>query len=85
MKKLVFSVLAAVAVIFVACAASESKAQPKADGNVLVAVFSAQGHTKALAEKNRQRHRRNAVSDCTSESVYGCRARLDRRKFASQY
>lgn len=51
MKKLVISILAAVAVIFVACAASESKTQPKADGNILVAVFSAQGHTKALAEK----------------------------------
>lgn len=44
-------ILATAAVIFGACASGENKTQSKADSNVLVAVFSAQGHTKALAEK----------------------------------
>lgn len=43
------SFLAAIAVIFVACAA-EGKKEPT-ESHVLVAYFSAQGHTKALAEK----------------------------------
>lgn len=49
MKKLTMTLLAAIAVIFVACAADGKK--DAADSHVLVAFFSAQGHTKALAEK----------------------------------
>lgn len=48
MKKLLVSLLAAVAVIFMACAADGKKNEGQ---SVLVAYFSAQGHTKALAEK----------------------------------
>lgn len=53
MKKLLISLLATVAVIFVACAADGKKDQEKAiaAGPVLVAFFSAQGHTKSVAEK----------------------------------
>lgn len=43
------SFLVAIAVIFVACAAEGKKEQD--ENHVLVAFFSAQGHTKALAEK----------------------------------
>lgn len=49
MKKLTMTLLAAIAVIFVACTADGKK--DAADSHVLVAYFSAQGHTKALAEK----------------------------------
>lgn len=49
MKKLTMTLLAAIAVIFVACAADGKN--DAADSHVLVAYFSAQGHTKALAEK----------------------------------
>lgn len=55
MKKFVFSLLAVVACVFVACAANDKKnvneAGASASASVLVAFFSAEGHTKALAEK----------------------------------
>lgn len=51
MKKFVMSILATAVVIFGACASGENKTRSKADSKILVAVFSAQGHTKALAEK----------------------------------
>lgn len=55
MKKFVFSLLAVVACVFVACAANDKKNEKEtgtaASASVLVAFFSAEGHTKALAEK----------------------------------
>lgn len=53
MKKIIISLLAVVAVIMVACAADGNKASAEAVAGspVLVAFFSAQGHTKAVAEK----------------------------------
>lgn len=54
MKKTLLSLLAVMAVIFVACAAKDGKKGAEVEAAatpVLVAVFSAQGHTKALAEK----------------------------------
>ena len=51
MKKLVISIFAVIATILVACASGENKNHATAAAPVLVAFFSAQGHTKALAEK----------------------------------
>lgn len=53
MKKLLISFMALVAVIFVACASDEKKTAEEAHAGipVLVAFFSAQGHTRRLAEK----------------------------------
>lgn len=51
MKKLVISIFAVIATILMACASGENKNQATAAAPVLVAFFSAQGHTKALAEK----------------------------------
>lgn len=53
MKKMLLSLLAVTAMAFVACAskANESTDTKSDNTQVLVAVFSAQGHTKAVAEK----------------------------------
>lgn len=52
MKKLISLSIAIATIAFIACASSEKKSEA-ADGEAktLVAYFSAQGHTKALAEK----------------------------------
>lgn len=53
MKKIFLSLLAITAMAFVACASNEKKGTEPVDATppVLVAVFSAQGHTKSVAEK----------------------------------
>lgn len=50
MKKLLISFLAIGSIMFMACA-KKSQENTQGDTPVLVAFFSAQGHTKALAEK----------------------------------
>lgn len=53
MKKILLSLLAITAMAFVACASKEKKGAETVEAAtpVLVAVFSAQGHTKSVAEK----------------------------------
>lgn len=53
MKKGILSLLAITAIVLVACASKEKKniEAVEAAAPVLVAVFSAQGHTKSVAEK----------------------------------
>ena len=53
MKKILLSLLAITAMAFVACASKEKKGTETVEAAtpVLVAVFSAQGHTKSVAEK----------------------------------
>lgn len=53
MRKYLVSIMALLAVAFAACASRGDGKQADGDneGKVLVAYFSAQGHTKALAEK----------------------------------
>lgn len=51
MKKLIASILTVMAVTLMACASNGEKQAKEPNPKVLVAYFSAQGHTKALAEK----------------------------------
>lgn len=53
MKKMFLALLAVTAIVFVACASKEKKGTEAVEAAtpILVAVFSAQGHTKAVAEK----------------------------------
>lgn len=52
MKKLTFLLIAMAAFVFAACASAEKKSSSSdGEAKTLVAYFSAQGHTKALAEK----------------------------------
>lgn len=53
MKKLLSSIIAMLAIALTACASNSEKNSTEAENTkrVLVAYFSAQGHTKALAEK----------------------------------
>lgn len=54
MKKILLSLLAITAMTFVACASKEKKGAETVEAAtpVLVAVFSAQGHTKSVAKKS---------------------------------
>lgn len=53
MKKIIASIFTVLAICLVACASSNGgkSAEVRNDAKTLVAYFSAQGHTKALAEK----------------------------------
>lgn len=52
MKRILTLIIVSAAVIMAACSSTASeKAEEKRGDNVLVAYFSAQGHTRALAEK----------------------------------
>lgn len=52
MKKLTITLIAMATVIFAVCASAEKKSEHSGnETKILVAYFSAQGHTKALAEK----------------------------------
>ncbi len=65
MKKLTFLLIAMAAFVFAACASAEKKSSSSdGEAKTLVAYFSAQGHTKALAERLRPQPEPICLKSC---------------------